>query len=472
MSEDNFTRLDQERFSDLSGDRNPLHLDVLAARRLIFGGTVVHGIHTLLRGLEKCFRGRSQHLKLHTLKADFRAPLRVGDPVEWKQSGCGEGAIEMSCRSRGQVRSLIEATFTSASGERFGEVQTKAARIVQCRDLSGQDLAAVSGETDLYLDGQLSSILFPTLSKILPPVQLAAIIACSRIVGMQCPGLHSLFSSVDLSFSTGGKTPDKLFFGVDRYDKRFSRCAIKIHNEEIVGVLTAFVRPAPKKQPGFNELAELVIPGEFAGQRALIVGGSRGLGELTAKLLCAGGAQAGLTYHTGAEDAERVAAEISEGGGKAQALQFDVTSPPEDLYGELGWNSPLTHLYYFATPAIFVAAKKVFSVELFEKFCQYYVASFLATFEAANSLALNGLKVLYPSTIAIEQPVADMAEYAAAKAAGESLCTWLEKTWPGTIIFKPRLPRLETDQTASLLSLRTSDTKQVMLESIRRLRDI
>ena len=42
----------QERFAALSGDRNPMHMDAVAARRTQAGLPVVHGIHTLLWALD------------------------------------------------------------------------------------------------------------------------------------------------------------------------------------------------------------------------------------------------------------------------------------------------------------------------------------------------------------------------------------------------------------------------------------
>ena len=47
------------------------------------------------------------------------------------------------------------------------------------------------------------------------------------------------------------------------------------------------------------QVAHRVRPGIFAGQTALIVGGSRGLGEVTAKLIAAGGGTPIITYQAG-----------------------------------------------------------------------------------------------------------------------------------------------------------------------------
>ena len=58
---------------------------------------------------------------------------------------------------------------------------------------------------------------------------------------------------------------------------------------------------------------------------ALITGGSRGLGKDMALALARGGIDVVLTYHTNQQAGERVVAAIRELGGKAVALQFDVS---------------------------------------------------------------------------------------------------------------------------------------------------
>src|SRR5438093_7142373 len=48
-----YTPADQERFAELSGDFNPLHLDPVQARRELFGDVVVPGVHGVLDALDR-----------------------------------------------------------------------------------------------------------------------------------------------------------------------------------------------------------------------------------------------------------------------------------------------------------------------------------------------------------------------------------------------------------------------------------
>ena len=60
------------------------------------------------------------------------------------------------------------------------------------------------------------------------------------------------------------------------------------------------------------------------GRTALVTGGSRGIGQAIAAELASAGAQVVIGYRSGAEEAEKVAGEIS-----GRAVQADVTDPHE-----------------------------------------------------------------------------------------------------------------------------------------------
>ena len=161
--------------------------------------------------------------------------------------------------------------------------------------------------------------------------------------------------------------------------------------------------------------------------------------------------------------------DINANGGSADYFKYDVLSPDENSLKKVLNNWSPTHLYYFATPFIFSGIKGVFSDEIHKKFYKYYVSGFNSIMEILIS---NGLKrVFYPSTVAIDEKPPDMEEYVSAKLSGETLCHNFEKKYDSIKIYKPRLPRMETDQTVSIFSVINSDPIPIQLEHLRIFRD-
>lgn len=77
-------------------------------------------------------------------------------------------------------------------------------------------------------------------------------------------------------------------------------------------------------------------------QRALITGASSGIGEGIARAFASEGATVVVNYRSSREDADRIVAEIRQGGGHAVAMQADISNPEEcerlfdDVCKELG----------------------------------------------------------------------------------------------------------------------------------------
>jgi 3-oxoacyl-[acyl-carrier protein] reductase len=68
---------------------------------------------------------------------------------------------------------------------------------------------------------------------------------------------------------------------------------------------------------------------ELDGRKALVTGGSRGIGAEIVRRLAAGGAAVAFTYGSSAAEAERLAAEVADAGGSAFAIQADSADPDQ-----------------------------------------------------------------------------------------------------------------------------------------------
>ncbi len=457
-------------FAQLSGDYNPLHVDALAARRLMYGAPVVHGIHCLLWALDDWLEEKTEYVQLLSLDVSFPKPLRVGEEARVSLKPVGERHVKMDVVAGASVVTKIECKW-EASNQTIDRAPD--ARFPEKREpsvLPLDEIEAKSGVIELRCNPEAAAKLFPRLTQHISPLQIAVLLGTTRLVGMECPGWHSVFSELNLG-SDRTHDSNSLKYEVTKFDRRFGLILIRVAAPGLAGVIQAFSRPKPHEQINYLKTKQLVAGGEFSGQRALIVGGSRGLGEVTAKLLAAGGADVKITYRQGRAEAQHITEEIISGGGVAGSLEVDVLSASQDAFCRSLQDWAPTHLYYFATPFIFAGNKAVFSTELFHKFCDYYITGFL------NMVGLfkgrGFLKVFHPSSVAVDEVPPDMAEYAAAKMAAEVLCQGLEKNNRAALaIYKPRLPRMGTDQTVSLSRVHNQDPVPIMLTHLRAFRDM
>jgi acyl dehydratase len=472
--ERHFTLQDQLAFADLSGDRNPLHVDPIAARRYMFGQPVVHGVHTLLWALDCWCAEHDETPNLRALSATFSKPVVLGERVVCVAVSEQPSQLALEVRSGGVVSTRISCELGNGTSSRRDQLGSRSIidafpPVRASRVVPKEELEMSSGSFDLYLNTAETARLFPHLIKLAPAFQIASILGTSRLVGVECPGLHSLFSSLELRFEDSREGRPEVSYRVSKLDHRIGLIELKLDGQGVKGTVTAFRRPPPVEQPTYTSLRSSVGANEFAGQVALIIGGSRGLGEVAAKLLAAGGAIVRITFHQGEQDARRIVDEIVSNGGRADVAQFDVLDP-QPQFAASSINSLPTHCYYFATPFIFSGAKGIFSPELFSRFCAYYVTGFANIIDYWRARHVSNF--FYPSTVAIDELPSSMGEYSVSKAAGEKLCDFLEKTHPALTIYRSRFPRVATDQTVSLLPVKNQDPVGVMLEHLRAFRAV
>lgn len=306
---------------------------------------------------------------------------------------------------------------------------------------------------------------FPAAARQWGERRIAALACTTRLVGMVCPGLHSIFGGLTLNFCRETEADASIGFRVTATDPRFRVVRHAISSGGLFGTVESFARMLPIVQPGIAELAGHVARDEFSGASALVLGGSRGLGEVTAKLLAAGGAHVVVTYASGAVEAEHIREEIRAWGGQCDVLRYDVQASAAEQLAALG--TPPTQLYYFATSPIFQQKSGLYARDRFARFCDFYVDGFYAICEHLAAKQTGKLSVFYPSSIAVENRPADMTDYAMAKMAGEVMCADINAQWPNVRVVVDRILRVLTDQTASPVQVEAADPIDVMLPTIR-----
>jgi acyl dehydratase/NAD(P)-dependent dehydrogenase (short-subunit alcohol dehydrogenase family) len=453
-----FSMDDQIAFARLSSDWNPMHLDQAFARRSQVGAPVVHGIHTLAWAADAVLR--RYPLKVANLRARFLQPLYLDERASVSIRERTDTQIDFEVAAADTVVASIRLSTQAgkfAAGIAQPPPQTPA-QMSQPADLPFEQLAGQAGAVAIG-DGDLQS-LFPALTGTIGLPAAGALLATSQIVGMACPGLHSLFAGLEVNCGPKAARASALAYAVNNTDARFRSLQIDVSGPGIAGRLDAFARPAPPCQPGVAEISRRLEGQPFAGQTSLIVGGSRGLGEVTAKIVAAGGGRPLITYKDSQQEAEAVAAEILAAGGQCDLLRYDVL---ESAAAQLRNLPRVDCAYYFATPKIFQRKSALYEPDKLRGFLKFYADGFHDLCRALVRDGSGKLAVFYPSTVAIEQGNSATAEYAMAKMAGEILAKYLNEFTTGIDVLCRRLPRILTDQTATVGVASADNALDVML---------
>lgn len=466
---------DSRKFARASGDYNPLHLDPVAARRTQFGQTLIHGVCGTLKALDLFLEMLGQAIALLSLKVKYSKPAAQGQNLAAFFDTHGElTRIEVFADgTRCQIIEVTTAPRPSAPPDESHQFIPVGESADACTDLAIEACKDLCGKVDLAWDQQKMAALFPSATRYLPTRQLAVLLASTRIVGMRCPGLHSVFAQLDLRFpqrESGSGTNDDstLAYQVLSFDQRINRVELSLESGPIEGTIEAFFRSPPVNQASFAKLSALVTHDEFHQQHALVIGASRGLGEMITKLLAAGGAKVVMSYATGREDAIRVASEIAQHRAQPTVIAYNALdgSIPADLSETC---ASLTHIYYLASPSIKKSDGGVWDQRLFARYCSYYIDGLASLLQQVNQYrpVNRELRLFIPSSIFLEQNPKGFDEYIAAKAAAEAFARCYQTSHRNCLTFAPRLPRLHTDQTAGVKGIDELKTIEVIVAQLR-----
>ena len=169
---------------------------------------------------------------------------------------------------------------------------------------------------------------------------------------------------------------------------------------------------------------------KLKGKVAVVTGASKGIGASIAKSLSDAGAAVVVNYSSSREGADRVVAEIAKNGGKAIAVQGDVskTADMQRLFNEAKKAfGTLDVLVNNAGVYEFHPLEDVTEEEFHREFNINVLGPLLATREALKSFGPAGGSVINISSVASELGPPHSSVYSATKGAVDSITRVLAK---------------------------------------------
>ena len=444
-------------FAKLSNDFNPIHVDSLYAWRSMFGKQLVHGIHQVLICLEDLAKNINEKIFISKISAKFEYPAGVNEIISIDNINFSETYSEYVIKNeRGLTLTTIKVNYKKKS---FNDVKFK--RIdYSMSPLEPTNFAKENLVEPLYYDKTFFKELFTYSSFYVSPVNLAVLLASTRIVGMKYPGLNSIYNAFTFEFNENANLSNSIHYSVSDKHITLNMLNIKLDDTFIHGQIKAFIRPVAPKYKTLKELNGLLPVNSFKNQRALIIGGTRGIGLQCLRLLATAGASTMFTYFKNSNEADKIVEEFANESINTNYLQVDVSNLSKESLETIKAFNP-TSIYYFATPKI-LSNNSNLDENLLQKFISYYVIGLDKILVNLKS-EIKPL-IFVPSTVYLDEKPTNLSEYIIAKSASEMFLKLLEKK--GYKIYNPRFPKVSTEQTMSLFKQKTVEPEEVLLKEL------
>ena len=356
-----FSISEQYSFSSISGDYNPLHIDKKFSRRSLFGEPVVHGINSLMWCLDSLMK-QYPDKGIKKIETWFLQPILLDKPIIASFALDSSKNIRVTITSEAEVLAIFEISLCNKiSLVSKSSIPKIPPPKLPCEEINLTKLNYNKKKLNIFYPEENIITLYPNLLNPDLSGVFAVIISASKLVGMECPGLNSLFTRFSIDF-VDIPHEDHYHYKIDNFNKRFGLFRLKLLSNSFSGSIEAFVRPKTFPSTNFSEVKKLVSPNEFKEKFSLIIGGSRGLGETTSKIISAGGGRTFLTYHQGEDDVKKVVEQIRKHGHKSDFYKFDINNQEINLPDE-----DITDIFYFASPRIRANNSSVFNYSLYQE---------------------------------------------------------------------------------------------------------
>ena len=392
LSKKSFTKADLLWFAERSGDYNPIHLNEEVSRRYISGEIIVPGMYLLLWALDCVLKVEKKGVS--KINATFHNVATLKDDLELYCKQDLEDFI-LSIKSGIRTIATIRINFFNKI-IKDNSLNTDPPKAFP-KDIAFNKLKNLSGELKNYLHKSCMTE-FISLEKYFMHNVISSLMTLSRLVGMEVPGLNSLFIGINIDISKNYKNKN-LQWSVVRHTNINSLILLSINGNGINGRISTMFRPLPANQPNINDIYKKIKNITFKGKVALIIGGSRGLGEYTAKMLASVGKVVIITYYEGINDAIKIKNEINKFGSTCYCIKMNVIKPKVAFNEIKLLNLGRTHVYYFASPRIKESRNLNIDKNLYKKYLLIYVRAFKDIVKLMHDSYGNSFVLFYPSTV-------------------------------------------------------------------------
>ncbi len=423
------------RFAEWSGDSNPLHVDPEFARQTHFGRPIVHGVLTALNALAAVPRADGEG-DVRAIDMEFRNAVVSDGSYDVRTGRDGED-LTVTLSAEGQLVLGMRLEFASAAAAEAGDgtswVAAAAGRGLRLQP-AVHEVEALQAGLEVLGVYPLQVPPRSAASGLLVHWQERVLALCSYVVGMEAPGLKSLFTRITVRFVTDPADAAELRYRLRtvRFDRQFRilDTALDVATPDGRLVATGSLRSYVPFSPVAGDLDDMQArldprAAALRGKVALIVGGSRGLGaDLVASL-----ALAGCHVYASARHDDPARRELHEKlGARGASVEFvqgdagDARWCQETLAAIVARHGRVDLLVLNAcappTTARLSAESNGRNADYLLqnlRLVQTPLASFVEAVNAAHGA------IVYVSSSAVDHPPAGWSQYVAVKQAGEGL---------------------------------------------------
>jgi len=332
-----FTTADMVLFAQASGDTSPLHTDPAHCRQTPFGEPLVYGG----LGAMACLGHLEGDAVIRRLEIAYQNPFFVDVPYQVQVISQDDSGVEIALRDGDLTLVRLKAGFgepnriTDDLEPHFNAAERGLREASPQYEWPAYEKTMTDSGPFQSDHKALQSLAkrFGIQNKAVSNRHLDTLVYFSYLSGMVFPGYHGMSSQIRVDFTEPGPERQYGFRAkTEHFDNSYGLLSIATNLSSENGLaasgqLKAFVRkslpPIDLAEFSHKDKAE----GDLSGKTALVVGGSRGLGEAMVKGLALRGAHVILNFKSCKAQAEQIISDLSQAPGKITLLQGDAGDP-------------------------------------------------------------------------------------------------------------------------------------------------